>query len=314
MGSSTSSWPESLIRKLVRGKEKTNQLREILLRKPTGSDGGVSAGELAGDILKSFVESLSELSSGNCSDQTSTDTVEVVSRIKSEPSNLDHSHCDDRSSEDSGQSKKRSLAILKDRRGCYKRRKSSQSCSRVSPIIEDGKAWRKYGQKEILNAKYPRAYFRCTQKYEQGCLATKQVQQIQENPPMYRLTYIGQHTCRSIQKAPQMIAGAAESEYYMNLTQNDQVGQELKEEEAPKSDVSSENNLCFDAAENTNLWCGLNGFGEFMSDDHNEGVISTLYPNNSHHFDMGSFLLRSLDCKCDDFAHFDETEHLLGSL
>lgn len=35
-------------------------------------------------------------------------------------------------------------------------RKISQSWTTVSPTLEDGHAWRKYGQKEILNSKYPR--------------------------------------------------------------------------------------------------------------------------------------------------------------
>lgn len=31
--------------------------------------------------------------------------------------------------------------------------------------------------------------------YEEGCPATKYVQRIQENPPLYRTTYFGLHTC-----------------------------------------------------------------------------------------------------------------------
>nr|GEX81056.1 probable WRKY transcription factor 41 [Tanacetum cinerariifolium] len=42
----------------------------------------------------------------------------------------------------------------------------------------DGHMWRKYGQKEILNAKYPREYYRCTYRNTHGCCATKQVQSI----------------------------------------------------------------------------------------------------------------------------------------
>ncbi|EXB96549.1 putative WRKY transcription factor 70 [Morus notabilis] len=122
-----------------------------------------------------------------------------------EASVLDHSQCGDRSSEDSGEISTKKRPALKDRRGCYKRRKSSQSWTKITANLEDGQAWRKYGQKDILNAQYPRAYFRCTRKYDQGCRATKQVQQIQDNPKLYKITYIGQHTCRNLQKAPQMI-------------------------------------------------------------------------------------------------------------
>ncbi|KAF8397048.1 hypothetical protein HHK36_018686 [Tetracentron sinense] len=35
--------------------------------------------------------------------------------------------------------------------------RTSETWTKVSPTpIDDGRAWRKYGQKEILNAKYPR--------------------------------------------------------------------------------------------------------------------------------------------------------------
>ena len=43
-----------------------------------------------------------------------------------------------------------------------------------------------------------RNYFRCTHKHEQGCEATKQVQKIQEDPPLYRTTYFGHHTCTNL--------------------------------------------------------------------------------------------------------------------
>lgn len=35
-------------------------------------------------------------------------------------------------------------------------RKSSQSWTQITANLEDGQAWRKYGQKDILNAQYPR--------------------------------------------------------------------------------------------------------------------------------------------------------------
>jgi len=46
-----------------------------------------------------------------------------------------------------------------------------------------------------------RSYFRCGYKYDQGCKANKQVQRDQENPNMYRITYIGIHTCNATPKA-----------------------------------------------------------------------------------------------------------------
>ncbi|GLT53370.1 hypothetical protein SLA2020_266450 [Shorea laevis] len=72
---------------------------------------------------------------------------------------------------------------------------------RVSPGVglegplDDGFSWRKYGQKDILNAKYPRGYYRCTHRNVQGCQATKQVQRSDEDPTVFEITYRGRHTC-----------------------------------------------------------------------------------------------------------------------
>lgn len=44
-----------------------------------------------------------------------------------------------------------------------------------------------------------RCYYRCTHKDDQGCQATKQVQQKDnEDPPKYVVTYNKQHTCKKI--------------------------------------------------------------------------------------------------------------------
>ncbi|KAI3859721.1 hypothetical protein MKX03_031235 [Papaver bracteatum] len=60
---------------------------------------------------------------------------------------------------------------------------------------DDGYSWRKYGQKDILNANYPRGYYRCTHRNVQGCLAMKQVQRLDEDPSTFNITYRGRHTC-----------------------------------------------------------------------------------------------------------------------
>nr|XP_043620727.1 probable WRKY transcription factor 30 isoform X1 [Erigeron canadensis] len=64
----------------------------------------------------------------------------------------------------------------------------------------DGYMWRKYGQKEILNAKYPREYYRCTYRNTHGCCATKQVQRSSDDPSIFEITYLGKHTCPKISK------------------------------------------------------------------------------------------------------------------
>ncbi|KAB2001110.1 hypothetical protein ES319_D12G277900v1 [Gossypium barbadense] len=61
--------------------------------------------------------------------------------------------------------------------------------------LDDGFSWRKYGQKDILGAKYPRGYYRCTHRNVQGCLATKQVQRSDDDPTIFDVAYRGRHTC-----------------------------------------------------------------------------------------------------------------------
>ncbi|CAN4127249.1 unnamed protein product [Withania somnifera] len=60
---------------------------------------------------------------------------------------------------------------------------------------DDGYSWRKYGQKDILGAKYPRSYYRCTYRLMQNCWATKQVQRSDDDPALFDITYKGSHTC-----------------------------------------------------------------------------------------------------------------------
>ncbi|XP_061339157.1 probable WRKY transcription factor 70, partial [Gastrolobium bilobum] len=95
----------------------------------------------------------------------------------------------------SGESRKRSSPARKGGRGCYQRRKGAETWITFSCTTDDNHAWRKYGQKEIQNSKFPRSYFRCSHiKYDQGCKETKQVQLTQQNPDMYQTMYIGIHT------------------------------------------------------------------------------------------------------------------------
>ncbi|XP_020547504.1 probable WRKY transcription factor 30 isoform X1 [Sesamum indicum] len=92
-------------------------------------------------------------------------------------------------------------SVLRHKRGSYKR-KSSDSISvrrhrAPEELDDDGYCWRKYGQKDILGAKYPRSYFRCLYRYTQGCMATKQVQRSDDEPLIYDTTYTGKHSCSS---------------------------------------------------------------------------------------------------------------------
>ncbi|CAL5090183.1 unnamed protein product [Urochloa decumbens] len=52
----------------------------------------------------------------------------------------------------------------------------------------------KYGQKEILGARFPRSYFKCGRK-PAGCPARKHVQQSDADPSKLEITYLNGHTC-----------------------------------------------------------------------------------------------------------------------
>ncbi|XP_010511490.1 PREDICTED: probable WRKY transcription factor 64 [Camelina sativa] len=67
-----------------------------------------------------------------------------------------------------------------------------------TPRPDDGFTWRKYGQKTIKTSVHQRSYYRCGYAKEHNCNATKRVQMIQDCPPVYRTTYMGQHTCKAI--------------------------------------------------------------------------------------------------------------------
>ncbi|CAA7042255.1 unnamed protein product [Microthlaspi erraticum] len=68
---------------------------------------------------------------------------------------------------------------------------------------DDVFSWRKYGQKDILGAKYPRSYYRCTFRNTQCCCATKQVQRSDGDPTIFEVTYRGTHTCAQRNQPPE---------------------------------------------------------------------------------------------------------------
>ncbi|XWS13041.1 hypothetical protein CRYUN_Cryun36dG0003200 [Craigia yunnanensis] len=247
-----SSWSENMsldrkkaIEELGRGRELTTELRD-LLSKSLGDEGLVGSEDLVMKILNSFANTLSIIrNSGEYDDEVSQN-----------PRNNNMSW-DGRKSEDSGESIKSTTTSSKqkDRRGCYKRRKCAESWTKDTPtLIDDGHAWRKYGQKLILNANHPRNYFRCTHKIDQRCQATKQVQKIEDDPPKYRTIYYGHHTCKNLLKASQFILDSTsnDSSILLSFANNDltnkhdnlffssfpSVKQESKEDDHMPSDIT----------------------------------------------------------------------------
>ncbi|CAH8322901.1 unnamed protein product [Eruca vesicaria subsp. sativa] len=170
---------------LVQGHELATKLQQLLSQHGSGLG---SAEDLVAKILGSYSDTISTL-----------DSLEPISSsfLITTVEGSQNASCNNEGKlEDSVDSQKR-LGPVKGKRGCYKRKKKADTWTVESTLLEDAFSWRKYGKKEILNAKFPRSYFRCTHKYTQGCKATKQVQKLELESRMFSITYIGNHTCNT---------------------------------------------------------------------------------------------------------------------
>nr|XP_043634609.1 WRKY DNA-binding transcription factor 70-like [Erigeron canadensis] len=163
---------------LMKGRDSAKKLQS-LRRRRLNFDGSVSVEDLLVEILASFTCGLSML---NSCDSDDTFGVPADSSVDQMPEVY---------------SGKKPAQATKERRGCYKRRRTIDSRTEISSTFHDDYAWRKYGQKEILNSKFPRCYYRCTHKHVHGCKALKQVQQLEDESNKFHITYFGNHTCPS---------------------------------------------------------------------------------------------------------------------
>ncbi|RDX59658.1 putative WRKY transcription factor 70, partial [Mucuna pruriens] len=174
---------------IIRGRDMANQLLEVLVhgKREEGTKSALPFIEdLVRKVLCSFTNTLLLLNS-NIDVSNEVVAYTTLRDVSSSTS------CPKLESVDETL-KSRNILNPKNRRGCYKRKSITPTWEKDSSIqVEDGYAWRKYGQKMTLNAKYIRSYYRCTYKNDQGCQAIKQVQRIQDDPPLYRTTYYGHH-------------------------------------------------------------------------------------------------------------------------
>ncbi|KAK4783357.1 hypothetical protein SAY86_007731 [Trapa natans] len=207
---------EVVIEELAKGRKFAMQLQDLLV-----DDGGPKpemSGVLVAEILRTFEQGLFLL--GCPSGDQISDNLQAPS-FSSDNGGVDISK----------RPKKRPGVNSSDRRGRYKWN-SSQSHTIYSANIEDDQAWRKYGQKAILNAKFPRSYYRCTHKYDRCCNALKQVQGMEGGSGMYQITYIGSHTCNSDPIQPPHLIIPKGDNGYMAFPDR------AREEVAAKSDLT----------------------------------------------------------------------------
>ncbi|KAI9096693.1 hypothetical protein K1719_025872 [Acacia pycnantha] len=183
-------WESRLINELVQGRELARRL-QMCLHEPSSSQ--ETRDFLIQSIIAAFERALATVNfhGGSSSvGEPSNPTRVGLPTSESPPfSGSPRSEDSDRDFQDQNASKKRRSMP----------RWTKQI--RVSPgmavegTLDDGYSWRKYGQKDILGAKFPRGYYRCTHRNVQGCLATKQVQRSDEDPNIFEITYRGKHTC-----------------------------------------------------------------------------------------------------------------------
>ncbi|KAH9619173.1 hypothetical protein KSS87_012613 [Heliosperma pusillum] len=180
---------DTLVSELTQGMELANQLKAHM-----GVQGG--SGMLAEKIHASFEKALLILKWSGSMEQSYQNVV-PSSTIPASPISVAGSP---KSSEDLNQG----FANQQDSKDFSKKRKKMPSWTDQVKVNEentvegpphDGHSWRKYGQKDILGAKYPRSYYRCTYRTLQGCCAIKQVQRNDEDPLLFDITYKGTHTC-----------------------------------------------------------------------------------------------------------------------
>ncbi|WOG90531.1 hypothetical protein DCAR_0209775 [Daucus carota subsp. sativus] len=172
---------------LKQGRELANQLKQHFLE--TTQQSKQTCDALLTDILSSYEKALSILKSNALGFEHHSPVISIINSPHSFTS--DSSPASDISDEPS--------------KNVFRKRKALPQWSEQVEVplgtgaqvpLADGHSWRKYGQKDILGATFPRAYYRCTYRHSQGCLATKQVQKSDDDSSLVQVTYKGSHTCK----------------------------------------------------------------------------------------------------------------------
>ncbi|XP_060204250.1 probable WRKY transcription factor 53 [Lycium barbarum] len=272
---------KTLITELTQGKDCVNKLKNQFdpLASPEECD------LLLEKILSSLDKSLSILNwkvfNGTSDPFSCCSTISVPGNgtsLKTEGSDLEYLR-------DQGQNKKRKMLQP------WSKQVRVSGTELESFNHDDGYSWRKYGQKYILGANHPRAYYRCTHR-KQGCFATKQVQKSDEDPLVFEVTYKGKHTCKASQSS-RFISYENQKKYCdKNQCQlkKQKVGNQkveklnIKEEAFPFTPLKCE-------SENAQIFS--NSIEPFISPITSESMYLSLLPNQEEEFEMGKILQSS---------------------
>ncbi|KAH7654082.1 WRKY domain-containing protein [Dioscorea alata] len=184
-------YQELAIQEITRGYKLAARLQTFI---PKGEPQLELVGILLEEVLQALSMALSMLKkSGNTCTQTKASREQIVSETSSA------SFSDQGSTEAPEEVKiPTSANIVCGKRERQQRLKTMDPWTKVTYAPhDDGHQWRKYGQKNLQKSKLARSYYRCTYK-DEGCQATKHVQQKDNNdPPLFLVTYYEQHTCKT---------------------------------------------------------------------------------------------------------------------
>ncbi|KAG8391926.1 hypothetical protein BUALT_Bualt01G0237700 [Buddleja alternifolia] len=181
---------KTVISELTQGRELANELKKQLNPTKTSAE---TCDSLVEKILSSYDNALALL---NCISLLENENPSQITWENTHNS-IEGSPISEGSTPDCKNNSKK-------RKKMQKWSEQIRVCSETGPEgqIGDGYSWRKYGQKIILGAIHPRlfkchgrAYYRCTHRHTQGCLATKQVQRADDVPSMFEVIYRGNHSC-----------------------------------------------------------------------------------------------------------------------
>lgn len=187
------------MKEIARGQSLVTQLRAIVLPALQADERSELVAHMFQNILDCSSKAMAELQRHHQSDDDArADDVQLVDdnkRVKRCISN-------DCIRKEEGVSKEED--VVKPHHQQLKRGRFDESMSLETPVPHyDGLQWRKYGLKHIKKSKNPRNYYRrCAYRQDQGCKATKTVQQQDDDsgtdhPVMFTVVYQGQQLART---------------------------------------------------------------------------------------------------------------------